>query len=102
MKRVLFLLLFSCSAYAQQVAVVHINAEFNSNNDWYGLDIIEKTKVYNGYIDNNPKISEKYSITKVPTLILFKDGAEVYRWEAGLDMTLHVNVKEVQQKIDAL
>lgn len=102
MKKVLAIMLLSCSAYAQDAAVVHINAEFNASNDWYGLDILENTKLYGGSIDKQPALKEKYSITKVPTLILFSNGVEVKRWEAGLDMKLHVTAKEVQHAIDAL
>ena len=100
MRKLILALLLSFSGYAQQKAIVHINAEFNESNNWYGLDILEGTKVYNGYIEKNPAIKEKYNITKVPTLILFVDGKEVKRWEAGLDMTLHISVKEIQNKID--
>lgn len=101
MRTLLFTLLLSTSLYSQEKAVVHINAEFNKSNNWYGLDAIDGVRVFNGYIEKNPAIKEKYSITKVPTLILFIDGKEVQRWEAGLDMTLHVNVKEIQNKIDS-
>jgi hypothetical protein len=99
MRNLIFLLLLSVSAYGQN-ALVHINAEFNKSNDWYGVGVVSNTKVYNGYVDNNPAIKEKYSIVRVPTLILFKDGNEVYRWEGGLDMKLHIKVNEVQDKID--
>ena len=101
MRTLLFTLLLSTSLYSQEKAVVHINAEFNKSNDWYGLDAIDGVRVFNGYIEKNQAIKEKYSITKVPTLMLFVDGKEVQRWEAGLDMTLHVNVKEIQNKIDS-
>lgn len=102
MRKVLFLMMFSCSAYAQEVALVHINAEFNKSNDWYGLQSVSRTKVFSGYLESNAAIKEKYNITKVPTLILYSDGKEVKRWEAGLDMKLHVKVNEVQHEIDAL
>ncbi len=81
--------------------MVHINAEFNESNNWYGLKALTDVRVFNGYIEQSPAIKEKYSITKVPTVILFVDGKEVQRWEAGLDMTLHVSVKEIQNKIDS-
>lgn len=100
MRTLLFTLLLSFNLYSQEKAVVHINAEFNISNDWYGLEDLDGVKVYNGYIDNNPKIQAKYNITKVPTLILYVDGKELKRWEAGLDMKLHVTTKEVQTQID--
>lgn len=102
MRGVLFLLLFTCSAYAQEAAVVHINAEFNKSNDWYGMKSLDNVRLYNGYVESNPSIQDKYSITKVPTLILFHKGQEVQRWEGGLDMKLNVTTKEVQEAIDRL
>lgn len=101
MRKLLVLLLLSGSVYGQN-ALVHINAEFNKSNDWYGLNVVDGVKVYNGYLETNPAIKEKYNITKVPTLILYRDGKEVERWEAGLDMKLHIKANEVQDKIDTL
>jgi len=101
MRTLLFFLLLSIPSFGQN-ALIHINAEFNKSNDWYGLEIIEGIKVYNGYIDQNPAIQKKYKITKVPTLILFRDGEEIERWEAGLDMKLHITSSEVQKEIDSL
>ena len=98
--RTLFVaLLLSFNAYSQN-ALVHINAEFNKSNDWYGLEAVEGVKVYNGYLESNDGIKERYNITKVPTLILYKDGVEVYRWEGALDMKVHAKLNEVQDKID--
>ena len=100
MKKIVFLLLFTCSMYAQEAFVIHINAGWNSSNDWYGLESISGARVFGGDIEKKPGIKEKYNITKVPTLILFRDGEEIERWEGGLDMKLHVSVSEVQQSID--
>ena len=83
-----------------QNAVVHINAEFNKSNDWYGLESLEGVKVYNGYLETNPAMKERYNVTKVPTLILYIDGKETKRWEGGLDMKLHASVSEVQEQIN--
>ena len=99
MRNLIFFLLLSAPVYGQN-ALVHINAGFNKSNDWYGIGVVTNTKVYNGYIDNNPAIKEKYNISRVPTLILFKEGQEVKRWEGSLDMKLHVKISEVQNKID--
>lgn len=101
MRALVFSLLLSFGCYGQQKALVHINAEFNKSNDWYGLEDLDGVKAYNGYIEANPKIKERYNITKVPTLILYVDGKEVQRWEAALDMKLHATTKEVQNKIDS-
>lgn len=101
MRNILLALLFCGSVYAQEKVIVHINAEFNGSNDWYGIESLAGVKLYSGIIEKNPAIKEKYNITKVPTLLLFVDGKEVSRWEAGLDMKLSATVREVQQTIDS-
>lgn len=102
MRTLLALFLLSCSAYAQEAVVVHINAEFNKSNDWYALDQLEDARVFNGYIERAPTIKKEYNVTKVPTLILLYDRKEVMRWEGQLDMKLHITAKEVQKEIDKL
>lgn len=99
MKTLIAAMLLSFSALSQN-ALVHINAEFNQSNDWYGLELVDGIKVYNGYIETNTGMQERYKVTRIPTLILYSDGKEKYRWEAGLDMKLHIKVSEVQDKID--
>ena len=103
MKKIFIVIAFVLSFSAKaQIRLVHINAEFNQSNDWYGLEVVDGIKVYNGYIDKSPGIQKKYNITKVPTLILYRDGKEIERWEAGLDMKLHVSANEIQKEIDSL
>ncbi len=85
-----------------QIKLVHINAEFNAQNDWPHIIDIEGAKLLGGYIDKTPGLQEAYSIKYVPTLIVFKGSEEVMRWEAGLDMKLHVKEEEVQEYINKL
>lgn len=99
MRLLIVALLLSLNAYSQN-ALVHINAEFNKSNDWYGLESVEGIKVYNGYLESNNGMQQRYNVTKIPTLILYKDGIETYRWEGALDMKLHAKLSEVQDKID--
>jgi hypothetical protein len=94
-------LVLSLSVSAQEKVVVHINAEFNKANDWAGLKSVQGVRIFGGYIEKNAKIKEKYNVSRVPTIILFISGKEVERWEAGLDMKLHVSQGEVQSKIDS-
>ena len=98
----LFALFLSLAANAQEKVIVHINAEFNKSNDWYGLSSVTGVRVFGGYIDKNQAIKEKYNVTRVPTLILFVDGKEIKRWEGQLDMKIHEKVSEVQAEIDSL
>lgn len=54
----------------------------------------EKVKIYKIDIDKNNAISNQYNIQSVPTLILFKDGKQVWR-ESGVP-TVH----QLQQIIE--
>ena len=104
MKKLLALAAFllCSSSYGQSIVVAHINAEFNANNDWVEIYDIEGAKLLNGYIDKKPALKDAYNIRYIPTVIVFKDGAEVKRWEAGLDMKLHIKSEDVQAEIDSL
>ena len=46
---VLFILVTS-AVYSQSKALVHINAEFNKSNDWYGLEAVDNVKLFGGYV----------------------------------------------------
>ena len=105
MRKLLALIAFLlCSAaYGQSnIVVAHINAQFNAYNDWSEVTQLENAKLLNGYIDKKPALKDAYDIRYVPTLIIFKDGVEVKRWEAGLDMKLHIKLEDVQAEIDIL
>jgi thiol-disulfide isomerase/thioredoxin len=99
---VLISLLVCCSSYGQSIIVAHINAEFNSSNDWTEIVELKGAKLLNGYIDKQPALKDGYKIKYVPTLIIFKDGKEIKRYEAGLDMKLHIKTEDIQSEIDKL
>lgn len=100
---VLTAFLLCSAAYSQSnIIVAHINAQFNADNDWSEVAQLENAKLLNGYIDKKPALKDAYDIRYVPTLIIFKDGVEIKRWEAGLDMKLHIKAEEVQAYIDSL
>ena len=84
-----------------QITVKHFNAEWNKSNaaDWF-MDLKDcNTK---GYIDiaKDPVAQKKYKIAVVPTIIIFKDGEEVARFQADLSFKLLATREEVQEEID--
>jgi hypothetical protein len=48
----------------------------------------------------NPKFQTKHKIVVVPTLILFKDGEEVKRWQAGIDFKIAETEDDIQEEVD--
>ena len=101
MKKILFLfLLFSNFTFAQ-IVVTHFNAGWNNANDvtWF-MDLNDcKTK---GFVDvaKDVNAQKEHKIAVVPTIIIFKDGEEVFRFQADLSFKMVATKEEVQEEID--
>ena len=96
---IVFMLL--CSVCFSQIKVVQFNAGWNKANDIPWVMSLKdcKTKAYTD-IAANPDEAKKYKISSVPTIIIFKDGEEVARFQADLSFTLAATKEEVQEEID--
>jgi hypothetical protein len=103
MKKITYLLtiailLFASAVYGQ-VTAIHFNAEWNKANnvEWFNkLKDVKKSTMDVGKGD----CQKKYSIAVVPTIIIFKDGEEVARFQADLSFKMLATRKEVQEEID--
>ncbi len=96
----LFLLLFSAEAYSQ-ITAIHFNAEWNKSNDveWFGkLKECEKESLF----IEKEGVQKKYEIAVVPTIIIFKDGDEVKRFQADISFTMPATREDIQEFIDDL
>ena len=97
---ILFFMLVCNNAFGQ-ITVKHFNAEWNKTN---GVDWIMDLKDCNtkSYVDiaKDPDAQKKYKIAVVPTIIIFKDGEEVARFQADLSFKLLATREEVQEEID--
>jgi len=96
----LFLLLFGSSAFGQ-VQVSQFNAEWNKANTVSWLDKLKDVKTLS-YVDisTSPAIQKKHKIAVIPTIIIFKDGEEVARFQADLSFKMLATREEVQEEID--
>ena len=84
-----------------QITVKHFNADWNKANsaDWF-MDLKDcNTKSYVD-ISKDTKAQKDYKISSVPTIIIFKDGEEVARFQADLSFKLLATREEVQEEID--
>jgi len=102
---VLLLVLLANTSFGQ-VVVTHFNAEWNEphfNAEWNEpnkvewVDELEECKVT--YAECPIKI-KRNKVTVVPTIIIFKDGKEMYRFEADLSFKMMATRKELQDYIN--
>ncbi len=86
-----------------QITIKHFNAEWNKSNgvEWF-MDLKDcNTKSYVD-IGKNPEAQKKYKIAVVPTIIIFKDGEEVARFQADLSFKMVATKEEIQEAIDEI
>jgi len=101
MKKLIFLLMLFCNIAFSQIELKHFNAGWNSANDvsWF-MDLEDaKTKGYTD-IAKDTEAQTKYKIAVVPTIIIFKDGEEVARFQADLSFKMVATKEEVQEEIN--
>ncbi len=104
MKKLIFTLLivlFSESLYSQ-IVVTHFNAAWNDPNkaEWVG----DLTDCDITYVDiaKSPKLQQKHKVVVVPTIIIFQDGEEIKRYQAGISFKMLATKEELQDKIDEI
>jgi thiol-disulfide isomerase/thioredoxin len=95
----IFLLLVT-TAFGQ-IKVTQFNASWNNANDVSWVMDLEDCKTI-GYTDiaTNAEAQTKYKIAVVPTIIIFKDGEEVARFQADLSFKMLATKEEVQEEIN--
>ena len=84
-----------------QISVSQFNAEWNNANavDWI-QDLSDCETV--SYVDimTRPQMQKRHKIAVIPTIIIFKDGEEVARFQADLSFKMLATREEVQEEID--
>ena len=101
MKKVLTLLLLIPIFSFSQIEVKYFNAAWNSANDvdWFmSLEDCSTKDITD--IGKDKEAQAKYKIAVIPTIILFKDGEEVARFQADLSFKMVATREEVQEEID--
>jgi len=101
MKKLIFLLMLFCVNVSAQIEVKHFNAGWNSANDveWY-MDLEDCKTIGHTDIAVDTEAQKEYKIAVVPTIIIFKDGEEVARFQADLSFKMVATEEEVQEEID--
>jgi len=97
----LLLIVFTLTAKSQ-IIVTHFNAEWNAPNkaEWIG-ELIDCEITYID-IAKNPKLQAKHKVVVVPTIIIFKDGEEIKRYQADISFKMLATKNELQHEIDEI
>ena len=100
MYMLVLLLMLLCGSAFSQIKVTQFNAEWNSANTVGWTQDLEDCKTVS-YVDisKNADIASKHKIAVIPTIIIFKDGDEVARFQADLSFKMVATREEVQEEI---
>ena len=100
----LIIFILICGGAFGQVTVRYFNAEWNDANsvDWCHTDKKGLSDCTVTYIDigKDAESQKKYEVVVVPTIIIFKDGEEIKRFQADVSFKMVATRKEVQDKIN--
>ena len=97
---VLLFILISGNAFGQ-IKVIQFNAGWNKANEAPWVMKLEDCQTV-GYIDiaTDKEAQKEYKIAVIPTIVIFKDGEEVARFQADLSFKMVATREEVQEEID--
>jgi len=101
MRTLLFLLLLINTSAFAQMKVIQFNAGWNSANEVPWVMDLEDCNT-RAYVDiaQDAEAQTKHKIAVIPTIIIFKDGEEVARFQADLSFKMVATREEVQEEID--
>ena len=90
-----------CGSAFGQIEIKQFNAGWNSANDVPWVQKLSDCKTIGYYdISKDKEIQKEHKIAVVPTIIIFKDGEEVARFQADLSFKMVATREEVQEEID--
>ena len=98
-KIILILLAFSFSANAQ-IVVTEFNAEWNAANKVEWINKLSDCDIAKVDITKEADLQQKHKVVIVPTIIIFKDGEEIKRYQADLSFKMLATRKEIQNFIN--
>ena len=96
----LLVLMLFCGMAFGQIQVVHYNADWNDANKVEWINKLTDCEIKYIDIAKKPEFQKKHKIEVVPTIIIFKDGEEVKRFQADISFSMKATRKEVQQEIE--
>ena len=94
-------MLFANASYSQ-VVVTHFNAAWNDPNKVSYIGKLTDCDIVYVDIAAAPKLQAKHEIIVVPTVVIYKDGEEMKRYQADISFSMKATRKEMQDFIDEL
>ena len=90
-----------CNSAFSQIQIAQFNAEWNkANHVAWVMDLKDCKTISYVDIGTQSEMAKKHKIAVIPTIILFKDGEEVARFQADLSFKMVATRKEIQEEID--
>ena len=98
---IILLMLLANTSFGQ-IVVTHFNAEWNNPNKVKFIGELTDCEIVYVDIAVAPKLQAKHEIIVVPTVVIFKDGEEVKRFQADISFAMKATRKDMQDFIDEL
>ena len=90
------------SSSSGQIVVTHFNAAWNDPNKVSYIGELTDCDIVYVDIAAAPKLQTKHKIIVVPTVVIYKDGEEVKRFQADISFSMQATREEMQDVIDEL
>jgi len=98
----LLLLMLCCKPVQAQIVVTHFNAAWNDPNKVKYIGELTDCDIVYVDISVAPKLQAKHEIVVVPTVVIYKDGEEIKRFQADISFSMKATRKDMQAIIDEL
>ena len=98
----ILILMFIASSSSGQIVVTHFNAAWNDPNKVSYIGELTDCDIVYVDIAAAPKLQTKHNIIVVPTVVIYKDGEEVKRFQADISFSMQATKEDMQDVIDEL
>jgi len=98
----ILILMFIVSSSSGQIVVTHFNAAWNDPNKVSYIGDLTDCDIVYVDIAASPKLQTKHKIIVVPTVVIYKDGEEIKRFQADISFSMQATREDMQDVIDEL
>ena len=98
----ILILMFIVSSSSGQIVVTHFNAAWNDPNKVSYIGELTDCDIVYVDVAAAPKLQTKHKIIVVPTVVIYKDGEEVKRFQADISFSMQATKEDMQDVIDEL